>query len=214
MMPPWPAPPGRWWAGCVHRTVLLLALLGLGLAAARARGQNNLTWVTNYYAVTGSTFGEIMESLDQSRPAWLRAPLVGLTEWSIHWHMNMVPSDKGYRCSTFTTRTTLTNTLPFWRAPTNASYRVTQAWRNFVGNLAIHEGGHSRIALAAAAEIHQEVRKIKDAPDMDSLRNQINDTAMGVLRRYQAKEVEYDRITAHGAHQFAPRDSPDAPRPK
>jgi predicted secreted Zn-dependent protease len=177
---------------------------------APARAQNTLHWVTNYYAVNGATFPEIMDSIGRSRPARLKPPLSGLTEWNIRWHFFTVPSDHGYRCSSFTTQTTLTNTLPFWRAPTNAAYHVRTAWMRYSGNLAIHEGGHSRIALAALAEIHKQVKTIPEAPDFESMRNLVNSTVERVLDRYRRMESEYDRLTEHGAKQFAtgPRDLP------
>jgi len=188
-----------------RRRLALSAGLGILLWCLPVTGwaQNSFRWVTNYYAVTGADFPEIMDSINRSRPARLAPPLSGLTEWNIHWRIAMSPTEHGCRCSSFTTHTTLTNTLPFWRPPTNATYRMKNEWQRYFGNLATHEAGHSRIALAALAEVHRQVKEVKEAPDYESLRTQINQTVEHVLDRYRQMEVDYDTRTEHGARQFA-----------
>jgi predicted secreted Zn-dependent protease len=171
--------------------------------SARGHAQNSLRWVTNYYAVTGATWPEIEDSLNRVRPAGLQPPLTGLTEWRIGWHIVMVSSPGGCRCSSFTTQTTITNTLPFWSPPTNATLRMKEKWRRYAGNLANHEAGHSRIALAALAEAHKQVQQVKGEPDCDRLRNEIEGLVNGVIERYRKLEADYDSRTEHGAKPFA-----------
>ena len=182
----------------------------LGWLPVTGHAQNSFRWVTNYYAVTGASFPEIMDSISRARHARLGPSMSGSTEWNIRWHVVVGSSDHGYRCTSFTTQTGLTNTLPFWRAPTNATYQLRSQWLRYSGNLAIHEGGHSRIALAALAEMHRAVKELKEAPDYQSMRGLVEDTVERVLDRYRQKEIEYDTLTQHGAKQFAwgPHDSP------
>jgi len=188
----------------VFRRLALGACVGwlLGWLPATGRAQNSFRWVTNYYAVTGANFPEVMDSINRARPARLPAPLVGLTEWNIHWRIAMVPSEHGCRCSSFTTHTTLTNTVPFWRAPTNATLHMKDQWQRYFSNLMTHEAGHSRIALAALAEVHRQVKDFKEAPDYDTLRNQINQSVERILDRYRKMDADYDTRTEHGTKQY------------
>ena len=167
------------------------------------RAQDTLRWVTNYYAVTGASFPEIMESIDRSRPPQLAAPLTGLTAWHLRWHMHASPSPHGYRCTAFSTQLTMTNTLPYWKAPTNATLWIKDEWHRYFAKLATHEAGHSQIALAALAEIHRQARDFKEAPDFESLRGQIDAAVEGVLDRYRKIEVDYDLRTEHGTRPYA-----------
>jgi len=149
-----------------------------------------------------------MESINHARPARLAAPLAGLTEWHIQWRFSIIPSSTGCRCAAFSTRATITNTLPFWRAPTNATYGMKQEWRHYFGNLAAHEAGHSQIALAALAEMHKQVTDLKEEPNGAVLTQKVNDLLENVMDRYRKMDLEYDARTEHGAKQFGAASVP------
>jgi predicted secreted Zn-dependent protease len=188
----------------------LLALAGLlltRLAALPADAPNKLVWTTNYYAVTGATLPEIHQSLNRPQPWKTKPELVGLTTWHIDWQFDLQRTAGGCRCTSFTTRTTITNILPHWIAPTNAAPEVKKAWARLFARLARHEDGHSRLALAAVAELHQRVKKLGEDTDCRGLRRKINDLAHRVIEEHRRREAEYDRRTNHGA-------GPNAPAPR
>jgi predicted secreted Zn-dependent protease len=175
-----------------------LASLGVFLLPLLANGQSTFVWTTNYYVVTGSTMREIMESMDQARPAKIAAPMMGCTEWRMMWRFAVVPSTGGCRCASFSTRLVITNTLPRWTPPTNATPELKAAWQRLFWNLAQHEGGHSEIALAALAEVHRRVKELPDDPDCDGLRPKVNAMIQGVLDEYHRLDGDFDQRTQHG----------------
>jgi len=171
------------------------------LPAALAQAQNKLLWRTNYYSITGANLGEIRRSMNQSRPWKEPGNLSGLTEWRIDWRFEVRPSEDGCRCSSFKTTTTITNTLPRWTPPAEASAELAAAWIRFISALGEHEDGHSRTALAAVDELHKRIKQLGPAADCDALRKRINDLAGRVIDEYRQRDKDYDRRTRHGATQ-------------
>ena len=171
------------------------------LPAPQTPEQNRLVWKTNYYSIAGSSLGEIRRSMDQSRPWKDPENRSGLTEWRIEWRFELAPVGDGCRCSSFTTTTTITNTLPRWTPPTEASAELKAAWTRFITALGEHEDGHSRLALAAAADLHKRVKELGPSPDCDRLRKRINELAERVINEHRQRERDYDRRTRHGETQ-------------
>jgi predicted secreted Zn-dependent protease len=185
---------------CLGRLALAGAFLAL-LPPAIAQAQNKLVWKTNYYTITGASLGEIRQSMDQSRPWKEPANQSGLTEWRIDWRFELTPAEGGCRCSSFTTTTTITNTLPRWRPPAETPEELKSAWIRFIKALGEHEDGHSRLALAAVADLHKRIKTLGPAPDCDGLRKRINDLAGRVLEEHRQRDRDYDQRTRHGATQ-------------
>ena len=186
-----------WWSA----SPLLLLLPGLSLA------QNSTVWKTNYYAVTGTTLGEIHESFRQARPWKEKSTYDGFTEWRINWRYQVTPSDEGCRCHSFTTQTAITVTLPRWTAPTNAVPGVREAWTKFFAALSKHEFVHGQNAQAAAAEMHQRVNRLTTESDCAAVRSKVEETAQRVVAEFHQRDADFDRQTAHGT-----RDGASLPR--
>lgn len=171
------------------------------LPSALPQGQSTLVWKTNYYSVIGANLGEIRRSMEQSRPWKELENRSGLTEWRIDWRFEVTPVEGGCRCSSFTTTTAITNTLPRWTPPAEAPAELKAAWTRYITALREHENGHSRLALAAAADLHKRMKAIGLAADCDRLRKRIHDLAEGVIEEHRQRERDYDRRTRHGATQ-------------
>jgi predicted secreted Zn-dependent protease len=183
-----------------HWRVTTLAGLLL-LLPVLARGQSTFVWTTNYYVVTGSNLREIRESLNLARPPKISPPMTALTEWRMSWRFAVVPSTSGCRCASFSTRLVITNTLPRWTPPTNATPELKAAWQRLFRNLARHEAGHSQIALAALAETHKRVKELPDDPDCEGVRSKVNALIRSVIEDYRQLDEDYDRRTEHGTKQ-------------
>ena len=168
-----------------------------------ARAQDSLLWKTNYYTITGATLGEIRQSLRQSRPWKNKSTVDGMTDWRIEWRYQVAPSNGACQCSSVTTKTTITTTLPHWKAPTNAPPAVTNAWVRYFTALAKHEAGHAQLALDAVAEQHQRIHELTEEPDCATLRKRINDLAGQIVDDYRKRDKEYDQRTDHGVKQGA-----------
>jgi predicted secreted Zn-dependent protease len=168
-----------------------------------AIGQPALLWSTNYYSVTGATVREIHQSLRQNRPWKNTSQMDGFTRWQVSWNFFVSPSGDKCRLTSFSTRTTVTITLPRWIAPTNATEDVRSAWERFITALGKHEAGHGQIAVAAAAEIHKRAKESGQDADCAALKQKINSLGQSILEQYRARDREYDERTKHGVTQGA-----------
>jgi predicted secreted Zn-dependent protease len=164
-------------------------------------GQNGLLWTTNFYLVTGTTLGEIRASLDRSRPSTEIGKMDGFTAWQIDWQFTSERYGSGCRCRFFSTRTTITTTLPRWTSPTNTASSVKESWASYIAALGQHEAGHAQLALAAAREVQERIKEVGEASDCESLKIKINDIGQRIVEEYKKHEQDYDRRTRHGVTQ-------------
>jgi len=162
---------------------------------------NNARWTTNYYSVSGSTIREIKRSMTCNRPAQVSRE--GLTEWNIRWRFAPAKLQGNYRCSGFTTTTTIRITLPRWTPPAGVSDSVKQEWDRYIILLKQHEAGHGQIAMAAAGELHRRAGEIGTSPDPDALKSTVDNLMLETLREFHERDREYDRLTNHGVDQGA-----------
>jgi predicted secreted Zn-dependent protease len=180
----------------------LIFIIALWLPAV-ALAQSTVHWTTNYYAVTGTTLGEIRDSLSRSRPWKDKSSLDALTQWRIEWRYQFASSAAGCRCTSFTTKTTIAITLPRWTRPTNAAPETATHWDRYMIALRQHELGHAQIGLAAAAEQHKRISQVGARTDCEALKKKIDLLAQQTVEDYGRRDQEYDERTGHGAKQGA-----------
>lgn len=191
-------------AACLRLTWILLAgsfFSPLFLAASKAQG--SVRWTTNFYSVTGTTIPELRQSIREKRPWKERSPHDATTEWRLNWQYTVTPTASGCRCSSFTTQTAITITMPRWAAPTNAPETTRTIWREYITALGRHEVGHGAIAVAAAAELDKRVQALGEAAECDELKRKIEALCPRVIEEFRARDKAYDETTRHGATQGA-----------
>jgi len=173
-------------------TGFVLFLLPLVAAA-----QSSFVWTTNFYSVTGGSFREIRQSINQSRP-W-KDPFDGITQWTVEWKFNFAPARNGCACSGPSTSTRIITTMPRWTPPTGVPTEVIEQWTRFFVRLARHEAGHARIGAAAAAAVRKAIEETGPQPDCDALKKLVTENAERAITEYRRRDSNYDRITEHGA---------------
>ena len=94
--------------------------------------------------------------------------------------------------------------LPKWRIPANPLPETVSAWTNFFLNLADHELGHARFAMAATDAVQRSGSGITAAGDCSKLRSDLNAAAQRVVEEFRKREREYDERTNHGMGTNAP----------
>ena len=178
---------------------LVFIVAALFTSAPATQAQNSVTWTTNFYVVTGTNFREIRRSIEQGRP-W-KDSFDGDTRWEITWRFSTVQSPGGCSCSSFSTATKITVTLPRWTPPPDVLPQVKEQWTRYFTNLAQHEVGHARLGLAAAAEVQKRMANVGTQTDCAQLKQLINERANQAVADYRRREVEYDARTDHGRRQ-------------
>jgi len=166
--------------------------------SAWAYGQNTFVQTTNYYVVKGATLREVQQSIRQSRPWKDRHPAEGFTQWQVNWHYAVNGTPDGCRCTSFTTKTTVTITLPRWIPATNPPPEMRAAWERYLTALARHETAHAQFAVTAAAELQQRINALGPDPNCENLKRRINSVGRQVLADQRKLEKEFDQRTSHG----------------
>ena len=182
-------------ASPVNFRPLPLLLLLLGVVAAKLPAQS-VQWTTNFYNVTGADFRDIRRSIERARP-WPEA-FDGDTRWTVNWKFNFQETPAGCALTSLSTVTKITTTMPSWTPPPDVLPDTKERWTRYYTNLLAHETGHARLALAAAAEIRQQLQTMPAQPACDSLRQLINERAEKIVADHRAREKDYDRRTDHG----------------
>lgn len=164
-------------------------------AFCRVLHDDTVLIATKYYPVSGSTGGEVLESMRRACPDSGEA---GSTEWSFHWQA--VPFEAAYSrpsCgAAISARITIT--LPTWK-PAHADPDEVAAWGQFSHALLYHEQGHQLIAEFTLAVLRLRIDQ------NSSLTNPlpIDDVCDEVAEEYGNLDRQYDRATWHGALQGA-----------
>ena len=107
------------------------------------------------------------------------------------------------RVASFSTKTTLTLTLPRWSAPTNADFATRSEWRRYITALAQHELGHAQFAQLAAAGVRKMLSEATAAADCGPLKKRLNADCNTVVENFKKRDQEYDARTRHGETQGA-----------
>ncbi|MFN3409516.1 MAG: DUF922 domain-containing protein [Limisphaerales bacterium] len=186
----------NWMAACAGAVLALLD-------PWPTQAQHRFLVQTNYYAVTGETVREIRQSMNAGRPGGRAAKTDALTTWTIRWRSQGVPGPEGWRLSHFSTDTTITFTLPMWRAPTNAAPEVRAAWSRYFTALLRHELGHAEFGRQAAMEVQQKVAGLGPEPSAHALRERVRQTVEAIIADHRRREVDYDQRTDHGRKEGA-----------
>ena len=191
------------------RSLIICTLLSF--SPLTVRGQDTVVWTTNSYPVTGSTLGEIHQSLRQARVTRNNTKWDALTEWNISWRFSLTNAAGACSVGTSAIKTSITLTLPRWTAPTNATPATRDEWRRYVAALAQHELGHAQLAQLAAAGVR---KKMSEPPDLScaELKSRLNADCNTVVENFKKRDQEYDERTRHGETQGAalvvPRPGP------
>jgi predicted secreted Zn-dependent protease len=175
--------------------------LGLTLLSSVPLAASQVHWTTNHYHVEGSTFRDIRKSIAHRRPP--RVKRDALTEWNVRVRFAPARIRGEYRCSGFTTITSIRITVPRWRPTADTPEHVVTEWTAYHQRLMEHEVGHGRIAEAAAREMHRRVAAIGTLPDPDQVHSAVERIVRQTLEEYREREREYDRLTRHGMEQEA-----------
>jgi predicted secreted Zn-dependent protease len=175
-----------------------VALMGLRLEAA-----DTLSVKTNFYAVAGSTLGELWHSQAQQRPWKSNFSFAARTRWDLKWKFRFAVEGERYRVEGFELRTEVLVILPRWLPPAEAEEAVVSQWTRYVKALMVHEAGHVAIAQQAAAEIRRQIDGLPTFASAAELRDVVGRTAEEVQNNYRQREREYDQRTRHGATQGA-----------
>ena len=174
------------------------------LQAATSTLQPSITVDYRYYAVGGSTPQAMRSQLNQVSPVVEDGQRFdGKTYWYVRW--SYYYANKGNRCRITQAKSSVEVefTLPQWQQPTNAPRSLVNQWQRYMSALQLHEDGHKDHGIAAAQEVLAAIKNLPDYPSCPELETAANAAGKSIIQRYNQKDIEYDRVTQHGATQGA-----------
>jgi predicted secreted Zn-dependent protease len=158
-----------------------------------------ITTTTSYYAVEGSTWTEVANSL--------RADAAGDWAASTTWQFTTsYPYDvtgRLCRAGPVSVLATINYRLPSWTAPTDAPPDLIDTWTRFSDGVRVHEAGHRDLAVAAAVALADALRSLPPQPSCAEFEQLAQSTTADVMRQHDRDQVAYDLGTQHGLTQGA-----------
>ena len=166
-----------------------------------------------YYDVMGGSVGEVLASLkEMGRTATQTDSNFARTTWTVTWTGEWAPASGDTLCAVTSSSVRLESrmALPRWRPSPGAPSGLATDWAGFVRKLTGHENGHLATAVAAAREVDEQLKHLRDGcGTMEAAARAKIDS---VVASFRLVDEDYDRRTGFGARQGAVWPPSTSPR--
>ncbi len=188
-----------------HPRLIAFLLLAPALAyTAAAQGAVTAHERAEPYAIRGSSAAELRVEMNA------KGPLGGdgrrhdrYTRWQISWRYGYRSGAGRCEIDRVHTEVTVTMTLPSWINEAAVPAGLRAQWRRYLDALETHEKGHARNGLDAAQEIDRAIAALAPLASCDALGTAANAAGNNIIRKYNQRDLDYDRTTDHGRTQGA-----------
>jgi predicted secreted Zn-dependent protease len=156
------------------------------------------------YTILGTHEADLRREMGAKGPKGADSrPYDAYTRWNVSWRYSY--RQNGGQCSidAITTGIKVTMTLPDWSDESEAQDRVRKHWRDYIAALTAHENGHRNNGLDAAREIDRGIAALPSQPNCGALGAAANALGKEIIRKYNERDLDYDRSTDHGRNQGA-----------
>lgn len=177
----------------------LLAALAAAPAGAAVNADN--TVVT--YPIAGASAADLRAQMNALGPAEGGKRFDGHTKWNVRWRYDYRSAAGSCAIARVTVDVSTTVRLPEWRDEAAAPADLRARWQRYLAALTAHENGHRDHGLAAAREVDATLAVLPPQPTCDALGAAANARGQDILRRYNERDLEYDRSSDHGRRQGA-----------
>ncbi|MCS6814844.1 MAG: DUF922 domain-containing Zn-dependent protease [Cyanobacteria bacterium] len=195
----------KWRYATIAIAVAIICWLASNLAQTVIASTNPVISITrNYYVIAGSTANQLRQQLNQRGPEWTPGQRFdATTRWYVRWSYRYAVRDNYCRLTSNQVRADITITMPKWQMPPRVSKDLVRRWQRYVTALQRHEDGHRDHGINAAREVAQALERFPSRSTCEQLEMSVNTAMMQIIENYSQKDVEYDRVTQHGATQGA-----------
>ncbi len=159
----------------------------------------------DYYSIFGGSAEELRLQMSQRGPQDLVTGnrFDGYTRWNLNWNFETQALGGLCQIQGVTVDAKATVTMPKWDIPADVSSELEKKWIDYDKALREHELGHVKHAGQAKQEILQSFGLLPPAPSCSQTQSIADSLGGQIIQKYAQKDVEYDRITGHGATQGA-----------
>ncbi len=154
-----------------------------------------------HYPVTGSNALELLAQMKAVGPSANGEHFDAVTEYFVKWDTTYL--QEANRCKITSARVTLftTTKYPQWTNYATADQITQQNWDNFLVRIHAHEQGHSNHGIEAANEVEAMLDSLPAMDSCDTVEATVKEKTNTIISKYKALDMEYDRVTHHGAEQ-------------
>ena len=178
------------------------AVLAPLAAAAASYVDPQVSESINYYVFGGATVAEMNAQLARLGPKTAEGSFHAYTSWYVKWNYDYDRSSGTCGLGPVRTTVTVNYRLPKWARP-KAPRELAVKWDAYAVALRSHEDGHRDIGVEAGRAVARALAQLPRQPSCEQLESLADKTGERILQEAQAREVEYDRRTNHGATQGA-----------
>ena len=162
----------------------------------------NIAIQYQYYSISGSTASQLRQQMNQRGPSGPDGRRFdGYTRWNVRWVYQYNSQPDRCKIASANVNLTVNFMMPQWQAPPEVSPSLKTTWQRFVKALQTHENGHRDHGIGAANVILKTLNTLPAKASCKLLETEANAKAMRIIADYSRKDVEYDRLTRHGATQ-------------
>lgn len=157
-----------------------------------------------HYRIGGASEAELRREMNAKGPLGAGGRRFDAhTRWNIGWRYKYREDGGTCRIASVTTDVRLTMILPEWGGERAAPERVRKRWREFIAALTAHENGHRTNGIDAAREIDRSISALPAQVGCSAVGNTANALGNQIIRKYNERDLDYDRRTDHGRTQGA-----------
>ncbi len=181
--------------------VAIAAVFAVAGFAPSAKARVKVTKSVSHYDIKGKTARQLQRAMDRRGPVdrndgsrqWAQV------NWYVNWKYRYRSDAKGCRITSVDTTVSVKYRMPRWRNIAAGSTNLQRSWRRTMAALRKHEDRHARHGISAARDIDAAIARMKPRRSCDELARAANALGKRIVRRYNRRDVDYDRRTRHGA---------------
>lgn len=194
-----PKGPGRRLAAL---SVITIAVMFAETACApSAEAGVKVTKSVSHYDIRGNTARQLQRAMDRRGPVdrndgsrqWAQV------NWYVNWKYRYKSDAKGCRITSVDTSVAVKYTMPRWRNIAAGGATLRRSWRRTMAALRKHEDRHAGHGIAAARDIDAAIARMKPRKTCKALGRAANVLGKRIVKRYNSRDVAYDKSTRHGA---------------
>ena len=122
----------------------------------------------------------------------------GHTNWRVEWRFRWTRKNGKCRINQVTTSLDVTYTMPQIPEQHEVDTGLRASFESYYQLLLAHEQEHMKSGLYAAREIEDTLLNLGSFDHCDRLNDEANASGHRLIKKYNRRDIEYDRRTNHG----------------
>jgi len=155
----------------------------------------------SYYNLKGDTAKILLRGIRAERGA---NGFHAQTNWRVNWQYRWESTSSDCRVANVQIKVDIEYLMPRWLGLRESdNRRLVEVWTRYERALRHHEQGHGDIAIEAGRKVEAALLQLSPRHDCEQLSTDADALAKKIIDQHNQRNMDYDRITDHGATQGA-----------